>query len=327
MGKTSRIRNIISGILIALVVLEAFDFFGGYDFVKAAVYQPTSEMETIIGNLGLTGRGERTLKATRPELETREVFNEKCDSHNVEVYVLGCYQTGEDIIHLYDVDEGELDGVKESTAAHELLHAVYHRLPFWAKNSLNENLKKYYESLDDESEIKESMKLYNDVDFYDELHSRLGTEVKNLPIELEKHYDGIFNDQDKIVEFFEKYSSTFKKYEQETKELGEKIEKLKTEIDVEEKRLETLSDELNTKIKDYNNRVDTKNYASVDAIIKEGDNLRAAVNSANAAYDSLNEKIKEYNNMISEYNNSVIRTNQIYDSINSNSNNLNMITN
>ena len=327
MKKSSRIVNILRGVLIAILVLECFSYFGGFDFIKAATYQPTSEMEELINNLELTGRGERILKATYPSLESSDVFNEKCDSNDYEIYVLGCYQTGDDNIHLYNVTEEKLSGVKESTAAHELLHAVYNRLPFWEKNGLNDNLKKYYESLDDDNEIKKAMSLYEERDFYDELHSRFGTEVKDLTYELEKHYEAIFKDQDKIVSYYESYSGTFKKYEEETKKLGEKIESLKTEINAETDRLVKAADDLNAKISNYNERVAAKNYSSYDAIMKEYNNLRAEVTSVNSDYDKLNDKIKEYNGLISEYNNSVIRTNNMYDSINSNSNKLNELNN
>ena len=327
MSKTSKIRAIIYGVLVSLVLFEAFDFFGGYDYIKAAIYKPTTEVENIINNIDLTDRGNRTLRATFPKLETRDVFNEKCDSHSNGVYILGCYQTAEDSIHLYNINEEELLGVKESTMAHELLHAAYSRLHFWEKSSLNDLLKKYYDSLPEDNEIKESMKLYDEKDFYDELHSRLGTEVKELPLELEKHYESFFNDQDKVVSYYEKYSGVFKKYEKETKELSEKIVKLKSEIDNEKKELEILADSLNARITDYNNRVNLKKYSSIDAIIKEGNNLQKEINSIRASSDSLSKKIAEHNKLIEEYNNSVVRTNVIYDSINSNSDNINELKN
>ncbi len=319
MTKTAKIRAALSGILIAILLVEAFDFFGGYDFIKAGLYQPNEEMSDLISNLELTSRGERILKATKPSLDSKELFNEKCDSHKAEIYVLGCYLTGDDQIHLYDVDETELSGVKESTAAHELLHAVYLRLPFWEKDSLNQKLQSVYDSLAEDDDIKTSLKLYSDNDFYDELHSRLGTEIKDLPYELEKHYEAIFKNQDMVVDYYEKYSGTFKKYEKETEALGKRLETMQTEIDEEERRLAELSKDLNKRIENYNSRVSSHSYTDVRTIRAEGDSLQAEVNSINAAYDALNQKIDEYNNLIVEYNNSVIRTNQIFNSINSNS--------
>jgi len=327
MKKTAKARAVIYGILIALIFFEAFDLLGGYDFIKAATFTPSPEMEQVIDNINLTSRGERILKASSPTLDSRDVFNEKCDSHNAEIYVLGCYLTGDDAIHLYNIDSDELDGVIESTAAHELLHAVYNRLPFWEKTSLNNQLKAVYNSLDENDEIKTSMQLYSDDDFYDELHSRLGTEIKNLPYDLEKHYAAIFEDQDTIVDYYERYSGTFKKYESELKELEQKINNLKNDIEAEEARLTNLSNELNIKIDNYNTRVKQRNYTSVEVIRAEGKILQTEIDNINSAYDALNVKINEYNNAIIEYNNKVIRTNQVFDSINSNSMNVNSVSN
>lgn len=327
MENSSKIKAAIFGVLIAILLVEAFDFLGGYDFIKANFYTPSEPMSRIIEKLDLTSRGERILKATNPTLDSREIFNEKCDSHKAEIYVLGCYLTVDDKIHLYNVEESELAGVKESTTAHELLHAVYLRLPFWEKNSLNEQLKKVYDSLDEKDDIKTSMKLYNDEDFYDELHSRLGTEKKDLSFELEKHYEAIFKDQDKIVDFYKNYSETFKKYEKETEELGKRLSNLQTEIDDEEARLSRLTNELNSKIDNYNNRVNAKQYTDINVIRAEGNALQTEVNNLNAAYNELNAKIDEYNNLIGEYNNSVVRTNQIFSSINSNSGKVETVNN
>ena len=327
MKTSAKTKGVISGILIALFLFEAFDFLGGYDYIKAMAYQPSSKMETVINNLDLTGRGNRILRATSPALDSRELFNEKCDSHKAEIYVLGCYLTGDDAIHLYDVDEKELDGVKESTTAHELLHAVYNRLPFWEKSSLNAEMQSVYDSLADDNDIKVSMKLYGNDDFYDELHSRLGTEIKDLPDALEKYYSAIFNDQDKVVEYYIKYSGTFKKLEQALKDIEEKLNNLKTTIDSEETRLKNVANDLNNRIDDYNKRISAGNYSSVSAARSEGNKLQVDVDKLNSDYDKLNETITEYNNLINEYNNSVIRTNQIFDSINSNSERIETVNN
>lgn len=131
-------------------------FLGGYDYIKAALYQPTAEIDAIISQLDLTDSGLRTSAATHPELESREMFNQKCDSHDAEIYVLGCYTTGSDKIHLYQIADTELNGIKESTAA----HAFARNLPrLRDKNWPNQELKKYYDSLKSDNDIKESLKL------------------------------------------------------------------------------------------------------------------------------------------------------------------------
>ena len=327
MDRRSKVRAAIYGVLVALLLVQIFDFVGGYDYIKDWFYTPDENVSKIIDSLDLTSRGRRIFEATAPSLDSRDEFNERCDSHNAEIYVLGCYLTADDVIHLYNVEESELDGVKEATAAHELLHAVYLRLPFWEKASLNNQLQAVYDSLDEKDEIKESMALYSNDDFYDELHSRLGTEKKDLPYDLEKHYEAIFNDQDRVVDYYEKYSSTFKKYEKEVEELGKKIDALQAEIDVEEKRLVDVADSLNKRIDDYNKRVSTNNYTDLNAIRAEGNALQAEVDKLKADSAALDKKIDEYNGLIAEYNNSVVKTNKIYNSINSNGEQIEPINN
>ena len=327
MSSKSKVFGIIFAALVVILGYEAFSFFGGFDYIKASAYTPTSEMQGIIDELDLTDRGTRTLRAVSPNLASRTVFNEKCNSHDSEIYVLGCYVTGDDQVFLYNIDVKELDGVRESTAAHELLHAVYNRLPFWEKNDLIVKLRKIYDSLDETSDIKNSMELYSDDEFYDELHSRVGTEIKNLPSDLEEHYAKIFKDQDKIVDFYDKYSGTFKELEKELETLGKKIEDGKKHIDDETARLENLSAELNRNIEDYNNRISNGDYSSVSAAQTEGNNLQKEISDLEEAYKTINEYINEYNKLIDQYNNNVIQTNDILDSINSNSSKVETVNN
>lgn len=322
MADSAKKLGILTTVFVILLVIlgfESFNFFGGFDIVKANSYTPSSEMQEIIDKLDLTERGDRTLRAAHPNLASRTTFNEKCNSHDSEIYVLGCYVTNDDVIYLYNIEVKELDGVRESTAAHELLHAVYNRLPFWEKNDLNLKLRKVYDSLDETSDIKTSMELYSDDEFYDELHSRIGTEIKTLPSELEEHYAKIFKDQDKIVDFYDQYSGTFKKLEKELDELGKKIETGKKYIDEETARLDALAAELNKKIEDYNSRIQSGNYSSVATAQAEGNAIQKEITDLENAYKALNDYITEYNKMIDEYNNNVIQTNDILDSINSNS--------
>ena len=325
MQKSAGPKRVILSILAGLLIFELFDFLGGYDYIKAALYQPTAEIDAIISRLDLTDSGLRTFKATHPELESREMFNQKCDSHDAEIYVLGCYTTGSDKIHLYQIADTELNGIKESTAAHELLHATYHRLR--DKTGLNQELKKYYDSLKSDNDIKESLKLYSEADLLDELHSRLGTEVKDLPAALEKHYHTVFNDQDKIVDYYNQYADTLKKHEKSVKELATKIETLKTEIEAEEARLTKNSSELNSRIENYNRQVELGQYDSIETITNYGHNLKQQIAILNTDYDVLNQKIATYNQLISDYNKSVIGAEKVFNSINSNGKTIKTINN
>ena len=92
---------------------------------------------------------------------------------------------------------------------------------------------KYHELLDAD------LKNYEEKDRLDELHSRIGTEIKTLPDELEKHYAEYFKDQDKIVGFYDSYVKPFNE--------------LKAEIEALSKAITDLRNSINSKSTEYEN--------------------------------------------------------------------------
>src|SRR5690606_3442881 len=107
--------------------------------------------------------------------------------------VLGCFVEGQGI-YLYNVSDERLDGVKEVTAAHEVLHAGYSRLSSRDKARINHLLDQAFQANNDER-IKETVETYRKRDpsiVSNELHSILATEARELPSELEEHYRRYF---------------------------------------------------------------------------------------------------------------------------------------
>ena len=97
------------------------------DFVRGMGYQPSGQVGRIMDSLDLTGRGEFLFKASRPELSSQDEFNAICrTTMDEEMAVLGCYTN--DNIYVYNIESAELDGIRELTTAHELLHAVWARM-------------------------------------------------------------------------------------------------------------------------------------------------------------------------------------------------------
>lgn len=312
-------------VIVAVIILcvAIYQVFGVSDYIKAANFIPSAEVSSVIGELPLTGKGERILRAVAPELDGRDKFNENCESHNADIYVLGCFDSVSDRLYLYSVETKDLPGIVESTTAHELLHAVWKRTPIIEKFSLESAMQEVYDSLDENSDLKTSMNLYNKDEFYNELHSRLGTEIKDLPDVLEKHYAEYFN-QDEVVAFYDSYSGAYKTLESELKSLDEKISNLKTEIESEINVLKTENDNLNTEIDEHNKKVQEYNSGTdvgmtATELNNEKNKLDQSSSSLQAKYDALNQKIVEHNNLVAEYNSKVVKSNDILDSINSNS--------
>ena len=77
--------------------------------------------------LELTDRGLLVFKSTQPVLQNRDEFIESgCNDVHDTTSTLGCYDSTN--IYIYNSENSELAGLEESTAAHELLHAIWSRL-------------------------------------------------------------------------------------------------------------------------------------------------------------------------------------------------------
>ena len=133
---------ITSVILVVLAVFFLLNRVAVIDWFKGIGYNPTPDVLTLKSSLSLTLEGERIFNATRPLLASRDDFNNSCESHDEAVTVLGCY-TG-DRVYIYNVDDETLNGIRESTASHELLHAIWSRLSGYEKTQIIPLLEETY---------------------------------------------------------------------------------------------------------------------------------------------------------------------------------------
>ena len=137
MKHRAKFGSFLISLIIIFVFLCAYIF---QDEFKARDFALTVDLSTITNSLKLTDRANLILRAVHPALQEKEDFNQNCNSHNQEVYVLGCYREDQDRLYVYNVNSSELPGVREVTTAHEMLHAAYHRLLFWEKLDLKDQL-------------------------------------------------------------------------------------------------------------------------------------------------------------------------------------------
>ena len=158
------------------------------DFFRGLGYRPTSEMILLKTNLGLTDGGDLIFKSSWPELEEKEEFNEHCRTVETTTAILGCYTN--ETIYIYDITDKRLDGIREATLAHELLHAVYARLSEAERNGLKPYLDEVYNK--NKNILGDELNIYAETEQYEELYVRAGTEIKDLPVELEKHFARYF---------------------------------------------------------------------------------------------------------------------------------------
>lgn len=309
---------VIAFLLSAIVLAIALNFQTISDLISSFGYTPSPEISSARDSLNLSGDGQRIFNASRPEFSSKSNFNEICNAHQGDISVLGCYTNKR--IYVYNITTDQLQGVKESTLAHELLHAVWARLSQDEKDKLGSQLEEVAHSEKYQKLLEEDLKTYGDTERIEELHSRVGTEVKDLPEVLEQHYAKYFQDQDYIVAYYESYSAPFKKLKAQIATLSNELEALKTQIETETKEYETRADSLNSAISEFNNCASTPNcFANRTAFNSRRAELVAEQTTVNNLYVSLDQTIKNYNQKVTEYNDNVLKNKDLENLINSNS--------
>ena len=289
-------------LLLALIVVAAAIALNRqwlYDFWRGKTYVATPEMAKIRSSLNLTGEGEFLFNASQPELNSKDDFNARCRRENDEKAILGCYT--EDNIYVYNITEQELDGIRELTSAHELLHAVFARMSESEKSTLKPYLDQVYK--ENEENLKEDLSNYIEEEKFEELYVRAGTEIKNLPLVLENHYSKYFQNQDQVVEFYDKYIVVFRELESELQQLEEEMNALAEQIELNTTDYDRRVSQLNADIISFNScanvagcfKSEADFYARRNALVGEQSALEQLYNEINSLIDSYNAKVEAYN--------------------------------
>ena len=280
------------------------------DIIAGISYRPSDEMSQIREKLLLTSKGARIFNATRPELKEKEEFNQICRDFENEDAVLGCYRN--DRVYVYDIPDEELNGILEATSAHELLHAVYHRMGMDEKARLSPILWEVYQNNSDV--LGDEIELYDESKKEEELYVRIGTEIADLPAELDRHYGEIFENQDLIAEFYRSYIGVFREIEESLEKLSLKIKELEGVISTKTARYETDVAALNADILEFNN---CANAPSCFASSSRRNALMARKEVVSALYDDIDGLVAEYNNLVREYNENLLHGQALNMTINS----------
>lgn len=311
--RTAVVFGVIAVLLgVAVFVLNSQEM---QDRLSAIGYTPTSEMAGLKDALDLTGKGEAIFLASKPELENADNFNYHCSSYNSSVSVLGCYSNG--AIYVYNITEESLNGIKESTVAHELLHAAWRRMSEDERKEVSAMLDDVYAK--NAEELEEELKTYDATDRTDELHSRIGVQIADLPEKLEEHYAKYFNDQDKVVKYYEKYSANFKELARETEKLKGELDVLKTEFDTKTAEYQKEVGQLNSEVEEFNKCAETVNcFKSNEEFVQKKAGLEERQRKLDEYYAELERMVGDYNQKVEKYNNSVLRTQKLQNAMNSN---------
>lgn len=287
------------------------------DYFTSLGYEPTPELDGIISDDEYTSDGKLILYASRPELQEPEDFNATCyterDSKNSSV--LGCYKDRK--IYVYNITDKELEGIRETVLAHELLHAVWDRMSNKDRKNLEDDLENAYQANLDS--LHDHMKGYTSEEYFDELHSIIGTQLPASAIstDLADHYAKYFANRNKIVSFYGQYNGKFEELEKNASELAGQIDEKRAEIETKTAQYQADATALSRDIEVFNRRANSGDFASQADFQAERSELLNRQERLNADYEALSALINETNDIIEQYNNNVAASNKLYDTVNS----------
>ncbi len=258
-------------------------------------YKPSADVASIASRSGLSAVGTFYFYASRPEINDRATFNSRCQQLVEKTAVLGCYVNRQ--IYIFNITDQRLDGIREVTAAHEMLHAAYERLGVQERTRVNAWLEKQTQNISD-PKLQERMALYDKTEpgeRLNELHSIIGTEINTLTPELERYYARYFSDRSRVVELAAKYETVFRQIEDRQTALIAEMDALASQIDSDASVYEQNLTTLQTDIDDFNRRAASGNFSSEAVFAVERRQLLARQTTLQAKRLAINAAIDTYN--------------------------------
>jgi hypothetical protein len=266
------------------------------DQITLMRYEPQVEIVGLADRTTMTEKGRSSFYASQPSLEGSQQFSQICGNNEQGTAVLGCYANRQ--IYIFNVTDTQLDGIREVTAAHEMLHAAYDRMSDDERARVDQLLEVKYEELSNDQAFADRMAYYAKAEPGErdnELHSIIGTEVRSIDPELEAHYRRYFSNRAAVVDLHDKYSAIFVKLKQQSEVLSNRLNILATSIEQASEAYNVASRQLNQDISTFNGRANRGEFESQAEFSAERQRLSAR--SSNLAGDR-----QSINNMISEYN-------------------------
>lgn len=282
-------------------------------------FQPTTQLQSVAERAGLSETGRFYLYASQAAIVDKETFNQACGSLQTEqTIVIGCYTSPEQRIYVYNVADQQLDGVVETTAAHEMLHAAFDRLSVREKEAVVALLEAEEKKITDTRLLKliESYKKTEPGEVMNELHSIIGTEVASISSELENYYGRYFIDRGDVVTLKDKYESVFTDLAEQQDTLVNELEASAQSINVRQAMYTASLQKLNSDIEQFNNWAKTNNtsYAEFESRRQA---LQQRIASLESERLSLNTAISTYNKKKAELDALNLRAASLNQSINS----------
>jgi predicted nucleic acid-binding Zn-ribbon protein len=264
-------------------------------------FHPSSEIVSITQRTGMSTAGIATFYESQPALESNQDFNSKCARQEQSTAILGCY-TGSHI-YIYNVTDPKIDGIREVTAAHEMLHAAYARMSDTERTQVNALLEAEYAKLKDNKDFAERMAFYARTEPGErdnEFHSIIGTEVASISPALEAHYKKYFDDRSKVVQLHTQYSSVFNDLQSRSQQLSDQLTTLGDTIEKSSASYNVNVIQLNKDIVAFNARANNNGFSSQADFQRERAALVARAAQLDTQRSTINDDVATYNKLRQE---------------------------
>lgn len=303
-------------IFIAILLINNKQYI--IDQITVWQYSPTSEINALVDRAGMNNSGKFIYLASQPKLDATADFNKECDRVEHTTSILGCYSGSR--IYIYDVTDKQLDGIREVTATHETLHAIYARMGDSEKRKVNKLVEAEYIKLKSDKGFADLIAFYIRTEpgqRDNELHSIIGTEVVNINPELEIYYRKYFSNRQKAVGLNAKYISVFKALKGRADELSKQYNALQSSISTRIAQYNTDTQALNIDIESFKSRANNNEFSSQAQINNEVANINARVDNLNSRLKSINNDIERQKSIFAEYNLIASQSKKLYSIIDS----------
>lgn len=313
------ILSVISCLVIsclALIIILNRQFIS--DQIIVWSYSPTEEISYFATRTGLSDDGKFIYLASRPALDGTQTFNSVCNSVENVASILGCYTDSQ--IYIYDVHDARLDGIREVTAVHETLHAIYARLSDGEKAKLDLLLEAEYSKIKNDANFKSRMDFYARTEpgqLNNELHSVIGTEIASVSPQLELYYKKYFVDRQKVVALNQKYLGVFDTLKNNAEAIYNQLDSLGKQITHDSTAYNQAVSQLNSDIDSFNYRANNNYFNTQYQFNVERSELVSRISTLEFMRVDVNNNIKKYDLLMDQYNSIATESKKLYNSLDS----------
>lgn len=313
-----RIKGLLIFIAVAgLAGLGYLQRWNIYDHWQLYNYQPPNAITQLAEQTTMTPYAKRLFYSYHPALEDSASFNRDCRVSERAI-VLGCTVIWRGI-YLYNTKDPQLDGIQQVTAAHEMLHVAYSRLSSSERQHINKLVSDEYARIKGNNPVLvREIQSYRDTEgetaIDNELHSMLGTEVSQLPPELEQYYSQYFNDRQAIIKYKERYQEVFSSRQAAVERDDQQLTATQKIINSNEAQLQQQAQAITRQRATLDQKLANNDIAGYNAGV-------APFNQAIANYNQLanqtKQLINDYNQLLKERNALALEINQLTQTISS----------